>query len=434
MLLRSSGCRPELAPEALPNLARGWQQRPLVIKKAFPPTFLTEHDTFEAWRTFVAGVPPVRWGNLARLYCGSELITNVGPLLPTASDTSWDSYLQRLHDQTGSADWGLCLTDPQISSAKIFRRLLTFLDGLYQHIGMPRGGCGPDLFVMNHKASFFRLHKDAQDVFTFIISGWRRFLLWPFDKFSAAAGMEAHESRKPHILAEVDHEAYRSQATVLEGAAGDLLYWPAGWWHVGESDGERAISLGVGIIHETNPMQEILAAVDRLGKRRRDKQDNLRWSASEGAEPTITDYLQWVKSLLADEDLWTETRHGLLSWTTRCGLKRIPPPLRRRAPLDDTQWLVVTSPSALAFAEHDDDSLFCSIAGHTLNLTPGVPAKALLSILSQGGVYRAGALIDEAIETSRSIWNRDQFRGLLEKIGDNYGFELLDTASNIETP
>jgi len=80
----ASECRPALSPEALSSLAeQGWQQRPLVIKNAFPAAFLTEQDT---------------------------------------------------------------------------------------------------------KASFFRLHKDAQDVFTFVIAGWRRFLLWPFDTFSTLAG------------------------------------------------------------------------------------------------------------------------------------------------------------------------------------------------------------------------------------------------------
>ena len=422
----ASECRTALSPEALSNLAeQGWQQRPLVIKNAFSTTFLTEQDTFDAWHTFVKGLPPARWGNLARLYSGSELITDVKPFLPTASDTSWDSYLKRLGDQTGSTEWGLCLTNPQLSSAKIFRRVLIFLDSLFGHIGMPCGGCSPDLFMMNHKASFFRLHKDAQDVFTFIISGWRRFLLWPFDTFSALAGMEAHESRKPHRLAEVDHEAYRSQAMVVEGTAGDLLYWPAEWWHVGESNGERATTLAVGTIHEANPMQKISAAADRLGKRRRDRRENLRWSASEGAEPTITAYIDWMQGLLADEDLWAETRRGLLSWTTRCGLKRIPPPLRRSAPLDDAQWLVVASPSTIAFDGDGEASLFCSVAGHDLILTPGAPAKVLLSLLSRGGIHRVGAVLDEALEAGRFTWDREQLRRLLEKIEENYGFELL---------
>lgn len=426
-------CLSALSPEALSRLAeQGQQRRPLVIRNAFSADFLTEQDTFDAWRTFAEGVRPVRWGNFVRLYRGSELITNAERFRPLPSDTSWDSYLGRLTDQTGSADWGLCLTDPHISNAKIFRRLLAFLDSLYRYIGMPCSGCSPDLFMMNHKESFFRLHKDAQDVFTFIISGWRRFLLWPFETFATIAGMEAHESRELHRLVEVDHEAYRSQATVLEGTAGDLLYWPAEWWHVGESNGERAITLAVGTVHEANPLQQLLAAADRLGKRR-DRRENLRWSAAEGAEPTITAYIDWIKSLLVDEDLWAETRRGLLSWTTRCGLRRVPPPLRRSAPLDDAQWLVVTSPSAIALDEDGEASLFCSIAGHDLTLTPGPPAKALLTILSRGGTHRVGAVIDKALESSRSTWSREEFRRLLEKIGDNYGFELLNSTSNTDT-
>jgi hypothetical protein len=430
----SSECPPALSPGALSQLVeQGWRQRPFVIKNAFPAAFLTEQDTFDAWRKFVAGVPPARWGNLARLYRGSELIVDVEPFVPTASDISWDSYLRRLSDQTGAPDWGLCLTDPQLSSAKIFRSLLTFLDSLFRNIGMPRGGCGPDLFMMNHKESFFRLHKDVQDVFTFVISGWRRFLLWPFDTFSTIAGMGTHQAREPCRLVDVDHEAYRSQATVLEGTAGDLLYWPAEWWHVGESNGERAITLAVGTIHEANPMQKILAAADRLGKRRRDRQENLRWSVSEGAEPTVTAYINWMRSLLADEDLWTETRRSLLSWTTRCGLRRIPPPLRQSTPLDDAQWLAVTSPSTIAFDEEGEASLFCSIAGHDLTLTSAAPAKALLTILSRGGIHRVGTLIDEALKANGSTWSREQFRRLLEKIGDNYGFELLNSTSNTDT-
>jgi hypothetical protein len=335
--------------------------------------------------------------------------------------------LGRLGDQTGSREWGLCLTDPQIASAKIFRRLLVFLDSLYRHIGIPRGGCSPDLFMMNHKVSFFRLHKDAQDVFTFVIAGWRRFLLWPFDTFAGTAGLGADESRAPRLLFEVDHEAYRSQAVVLEATAGDLLYWPAEWWHVGESNGERAVSLAVGAIHDANPTRLLVSAADRLGRRRRDKLESLPWRSADGVEPTIAAYTDWMQDFLADSELWAEARRGLLSWGTRCGLKRIPPPVRRSAPLDDAQWLAVTSPSAIAFDEGGEASLFCSIAGHDLVLTPGAPAMALLAVLSRGGVHRVGALIDDALAVCRPAGNREQIRDLLETIGANYGFELLDT-------
>ena len=219
--------------------------------------------------------------------------------------------------------------------------------------------------TMNHKVSFFRLHKDAQDVFTFIIAGWRRFLLWPFDTFAGIAGLGAKERRLPRLLYEVDYEAYRSQSVVLEASAGDLLYWPAEWWHVGESNGERAISLALGAVHDANPMTQIVSAADRLGRRRRDELESLPWHAEGGPEPTVEAYTEWMQTLLADGDLWTEARRGLRSWVTRCGLNRIPPPVRRSTPLDDAQWLSVASPSAFGF-DRIEESLSCSIAGHEL--------------------------------------------------------------------
>jgi hypothetical protein len=93
----------------------------------------------------------------------------------------------------------------------------------------------------------------------------------------------------------------------------------------------------------------------------------------------------------------------------------------------------VTSPSTIAFDGDTEASLFCSIAGHDLTLTPGAPAKVLLSLLSRGGIHRVGAVIDEALETSRFTWDREQLRRLLEKIEENYGFELLNSPSDTDT-
>jgi hypothetical protein len=278
--------------------------------------------------------------------------------------------------------------------------------------------------MMNHEVSFFRLHKDAEDVFTFVVEGHRRFLLWPFDTFAGTAGLSASEGRKSHLLFEVDYEAYRSQAVVLEATAGDLLYWPAEWWHVGESNGELSITLAVGVIHNANPMRQIVGATDRLMRRRREKPTNLPWLTADTAGRTIASYTEWMQDFLADDDLWAEVRRGVLSWVTRCGLTRIPPPARRGTPLDDAQWLAVTSPSTIAF-EGNEASLFCSIGGHDLVLTPGAPAMALLASLSRGGVHRVGALIDDTLACQHS-GDREQIRALLETIEAHHGFERLD--------
>jgi hypothetical protein len=403
---------------------QGWQRRPLVIKNAFPAAFLTEQEAFDAWRAFIQTVPASRWGDLVRVYRGSERMPNQEQFLPAASDASWDSYLRRLHEQNGSREWGLCLTDPQSASATVFQRLLTFLDSLYGRIGIPRGGCNPDLFMMNHEVSFFRLHKDAEDVFTFVVTGRRRFLLWPFETFSGIAGLNASQSRTSHLLFEVDYDAYRSQAVVLEASAGDLLYWPAEWWHVGESNGELAVTLAVGIIHHANPMGQMIGAADRLMRRRGERLPSLPWQTADTAGRTIASYTEWMRDLLADDGLWTEVRRGLLSWVTRCGLKRVPPPVRRSTPLDDEQWLAVTSPSTIA-CEGNEASLFCSVGGHDLVLTPGAPAMALLETLSRGGAHRVGALIDDTLARQPAA-DREQIRALLETIEAYHGFERID--------
>jgi hypothetical protein len=285
--------------------------------------------------------------------------------------------------------------------------------------------------MMNHKVSFFRLHKDAQDVFTFVIDGWRRFLLWPFATFAGTAGLGLEESWAPHLLYEVDYEAYRSQAVVLEAMPGDLLYWPAEWWHVGESNGERAISLAVGIIHEANPLRQLVNAADRVERRWRRRLASLPWG-TDGAEPTVAAYIEWIESLLAGGELWEETRRSVLSWTTRCGLKRIPPPIQRSEPLDDAQWLAVTSPSAIAF-EGGEDSLFCAIAGHEMVLRPGAPVRALLTLLAHGGVHQVGSLIDATLAECQTASDREQIRDLLKLIEANHGIEIIDTSVNYRT-
>jgi len=49
------------------------------------------------------------------------------------------------------------------------------------------------------------------------------------------------------ITGRLRYRQFLDGATTLEGTAGDLIYWPSSYWHIGEPVGGFSITLNVGM-------------------------------------------------------------------------------------------------------------------------------------------------------------------------------------------
>jgi hypothetical protein len=182
--------------------------------------------------------------------------------LPRREDGDVAGWCRRLAAAHGEV--GLVVNDVQASSPESWRALGGLVAGLYEVLGPQPGGASMDLFAGGYRRGAFGVHKDDQDVVTFIVEGKKSFLLWPYPRFAAPAGSELRQHGLPGVCA----SAERGDAILLEGEAGDVFFWPAEWWHVAVGDGAHATTLGLGLFRGEPPRRdrdEALAFASTLG-------------------------------------------------------------------------------------------------------------------------------------------------------------------------
>jgi hypothetical protein len=118
------------------------------------------------------------------------------------------------------------------------------MSALHEVLGaLPAGGTDCHIIVGRYDEAPTRIHKDTAGVFTFVVQGTKRFYLWPFERFSELAGPNAMYGQIN--LRHLNYHEYLDDAILLEGKAGDAFYWPASYWHCGESDGASHVTLHV---------------------------------------------------------------------------------------------------------------------------------------------------------------------------------------------
>ena len=170
---------------------------------------------------------------------------------PRPEDTSLSAYTERLKPKLGADRFGVFIKDFQLELGWDFwRRMRQFVRQVYGFAGVPSLNAEVDLFVGNYEMTLNGIHIDFADVFYFVTEGTKRMRLWPYEVFRG----------NPPKMALKDYAQYIPQSTLLEANAGDLLYWPASYWHVAESDGEPASSLSLALYYQ----HSILSHADRL--------------------------------------------------------------------------------------------------------------------------------------------------------------------------
>lgn len=185
-----------------------------------------------------------------RIYRGAELAgTSAGiaePLFARPEDASVRGYAERLKRELGSDEVACVLARFDRSSERVWLSIAHVLHELFSRLGSAPLEVDPAAFFGCYRKTSFGVHKDDGDVITFVLEGRKRFLLWPYEYLAEKMGASGCEHRSVAGWGS-DLESIRADALVLEGGAGDMLYWPSTFWHVAESDGDFAFSLGTRI-------------------------------------------------------------------------------------------------------------------------------------------------------------------------------------------
>ncbi len=182
------------------------------------------------------------------LYVESGLLkAGIGRLLPAAADRDLEAYQARVTDQLGGRRFSLVTNSVRSESREHFHRVKAFTRGLFELIGKDAGWLGADIFLSNTLQTAFGVHRDSASNLSYIVSGRKRMLVWPLEVFADRRDVRCAGPKKNVFLDDLDYEACRGRATVLEGGPGEMLYWPASFWHVAESTGQPSLVFNVPV-------------------------------------------------------------------------------------------------------------------------------------------------------------------------------------------
>jgi len=403
-----------------------WRDRPGMLQSPFSGPVIPEDEAFRILQVRCSAGLASKATSPLRAFHEGRRIENTAPYLPAPRDSGFESYFARIERKVGSHSVGLCLSEPQTLSGALFRRLLKSLHTLSEGVKDSAHFVSTDLFILNRETSLFGIHKDSQDVFTFVIQGRRRYSLWPFHALAGIAGLSDEHRLSSHSLRELPPAAITPPVATFDVSAGDLMYWPADWWHKGEATDNYAISLGIGIRRDAHPLRFLIRAADQLLERGEMKELDLQY----GTDWTRIQqqYNAYVRRMLNSGELINAVRAELMRSISAAGIMRLPPP-EKSAEFGDNVRLRQVSTGSIAWAAWpDSEQLTCYVAGSELRLKPSADVLYILKVLALGEEEKAERLIQRAASACTGKTQAEateSARSLLKQLEQLHGIERV---------
>jgi len=339
--------------------------------------------------------------------------------MPQGDDGGFERYAARVRKELGRGA-ALVVDNLELYDPELWMSVRRAFRGLFDRIEL-RSPQGMMAFVGDYASTPFGVHKDDDHVFHVCIFGKKRMRLWTRE----------HVARHPELKGSMDYGAMLKDAITLEGEPGDVMYWPASYFHVGECVGAAA-DFSVGFQPARSVASEVWDEVARIvrgdlagdpsgaeGDRVQDARDRRPRgdpSAVAAAREVIAARVEAALSDLrldrALKTLWSNKRSA-------DGFVNVPDP-RRDAALDDDDRVRGDPAFPLSVVALDADEIQCSAHGHGVTL-PNHPAIHALVARIDSGVESSVADLVEGVMRDRQCGDADlevepgEVRAILER-------------------
>lgn len=373
---------------------RYWKHRPVLIKQPFAAPLATGAEIF---RALVRASDRFRAGerglSLVFNFEHALLRANLPDHLPEAADQSTAGYAERMRQKLDGRGFCFVSNEFQVHDAELWLRMRRFLHRFYEFSRFPTDNAEAMIFLGNYDQTTSGLHKDDAHIFMFIIEGRKRIRVWPDECFR-----DKHE-----MWNSTDYAGYLAEATTMEGEAGDLIYWPDSYWHVGEGLGELSVTLQIAlrmnaqasltVINEASRMIE-----DRLGAAARAEgyafNPHRPQRSARQIPPEMRLATNALREVAADPALEQAIKVSWLNRVTASGFTKVPPPRPGKRLADDE--LISGSPEfPITWLPAADDEIICSAHGHSFTIAAHPNVLKLIERLNSGAAQRVKSLIEE---------------------------------------
>jgi 50S ribosomal protein L16 3-hydroxylase len=236
-------------------VAEYWTSGPLLIRSPFTQPLVTEEEIFHAVRTASEEHRAQGVSELMVFIDGGSRQCDVVDFLPEREDASLASYRRRLEGFLGSRQFTLLLPKLQVHNPDLWMRVRRFLSGLYDRVGLPGSMADLDIFYGRYDRTPHGIHRDEASNFTYVVSGTKRMLFWPEETFPGRTG------KASRLVGTMRYEDHLLTATEIVAHEGDLLFWPASYWHIAVSDDEWPLTLNMNSYIGRHALHSLAQAV-----------------------------------------------------------------------------------------------------------------------------------------------------------------------------
>ncbi len=161
-------------------------------------------------------------------------------------------------------------------------------------------------------------------------------------------------------LYHIDHLQHLDSALVLDAEVGDIVYWPAEWWHVGEVRGSYATTLGLGVLRSGDLTKHLSRAIASIRHKMRIPHEVINSRGGWSANSCSQSHLGMLDDVIVDRVFRAALQKIVLDWITSGGLDRVPLPKYLQHRADKLETFEIVSPSAIGWTLLDkiDDQVF----------------------------------------------------------------------------
>lgn len=319
----------------------------------------------------------------AKIWIEGEASTLEASHFPTTDDTSLQAYLDRVNDLLWPKEFTILVADAHLYSPALWCEAKALAQELTDKVGMPTGGFDSCVFLGRYSKTPFGIHRGQMSVLTVPLVGRKAFWLWPYQY-----GLD-----HPEMQDSLEIDPYRKDALYRAAEPGELLYWPADYWHIAEADNQPTAAWNIGIWWDNTPRERTLQSLADtfMGFDAFDRKKHHTFSTGTGTAASLPKGITTAKAeiaALAEDPLFQDSL--LINWLKFLSASgfRTPPPLlpigQVGAKLDGTPMLfmerlstgglcVCANGHAAVFEDVSDDDRGRILEAVSTNTQPTAP-------------------------------------------------------------
>ena len=238
----------------LDELEKHWHRDVHVFRQPFSSPLATQDDFWSVIRNWAVDV------RAGRRFVPPRWIDE--DLVPRDSDAGLEAFCRRV-DAQDAQDWYLYQGDGvQQWNGALWHRAAELVRPILGRMGeLPPGGIRFELFLGRYSRTVTGVHRDEADGLAFVTLGPKRLYFWPRDAF------EDHwaSPEGTHFQTGVwNFEKHLDRAIAVEAEAGDVVYWPREYYHIGAAPDHWSAMVTLSMWWHTSAQRAVKMVTDAI--------------------------------------------------------------------------------------------------------------------------------------------------------------------------